>query len=270
MVGARNLERLTASDMFLLLWDDFGWSGDIGALAILDGTSLLDREGRVRIEDVRRHLEARLHLVPRFRQRLYRPKRGLGWPLWVDAASFDLADHVRVHPLPAPGDSAQLLHACEQLAQRRLDPARPLWELWLIPGLPARRMGALFKVHHAIADGMAGVATVGALLDLTPDARSRRHGRRRRSRPQASCYATTCADAARGSAEPCGASPIPAGRWVGRDTVCRRGVSSWPSGAPHAPASTARSVPSNGWPSSAAVWTLRSGSPTPMAPRSMT
>jgi diacylglycerol O-acyltransferase len=170
MVGARNLERLTASDMFLLLWDDFGWSGDIGALAILDGTSLLDREGRVRIEDVRRHLEARLHLVPRFRQRLYRPRRGLGWPLWVDAASFDLADHVRVHPLPAPGDSAQLLHACEQLAQRRLDPARPLWELWLIPGLPERRMGALFKVHHAIADGMAGVATVGALLDLTPDA----------------------------------------------------------------------------------------------------
>jgi diacylglycerol O-acyltransferase / wax synthase len=43
MAGTQNLERLTASDMFLLLWDDFGWSGDIGALAILDGTSLLDR-----------------------------------------------------------------------------------------------------------------------------------------------------------------------------------------------------------------------------------
>ena len=114
MAEARPLERLSASDLFLLLWDDFGWSGDIGALAILDGTSLLDHDGRLRIETVRRQLEPRLHLVPRFRQRLYRPRRGLGWPLWVDAASFDLADHVRVHPLAAPGDEAQLLLACAE------------------------------------------------------------------------------------------------------------------------------------------------------------
>src|SRR5215207_2987968 len=167
---ASTLERLTASDMFLLLWDDFGWSGDIGGLAILDGTSLLDREGRVRIEDVRRHLELRLHLVPRFRQRLYRPRRGLGWPLWVDAASFDVAEHIRVHPLAAPGDQEQLLQACQQLARRRLDPARPLWELWLLPGLSEGRVGAFLRLHHAFADGAAALAAFGALLGLTADA----------------------------------------------------------------------------------------------------
>jgi diacylglycerol O-acyltransferase len=170
MAGTRKIERLSASDIFLLQWDDFGWSGDIGALAILDGTSLLDHEARVRVEDVRRHLEARLHLVPRFRQRLYRPRLGLGWPLWVDGASFDLADHVRVLPLGAPGDQAQLLQAFEKLAAQRLDPARPLWELWLLPGLPDRRVGAFLKLHHAIADGVAGMAAFGALLDLTADA----------------------------------------------------------------------------------------------------
>ena len=100
----RLLERLTASDLFLLLWDDYGWSTDIGGLAILDGTSLLDRDGRVRIEAVRRRLEPRLHLVPRFRQLLYRPRLGLGWPLWVDAPSFDIADHIRVHSLPLPAN----------------------------------------------------------------------------------------------------------------------------------------------------------------------
>jgi diacylglycerol O-acyltransferase / wax synthase len=166
------LERLTASDLFMLLWDDYGWSTDIGGLAVLDGTSLLDRDGRVRIEAVRQRLEPRLHLVPRFRQLLYRPRRGLGWPLWVDAPSFDLADHVRVHPLAAPGDQAQLLGACQELARRRLDPGRPLWELWLLPGLPQRRVGALLRLHHALADGAAAAAAFGALLDLTADAPS--------------------------------------------------------------------------------------------------
>jgi len=163
------LERVTASDLFLLLWDDYGWSSDIGGLAILDGTSLLDRGGRVRIEAVRARLEPRLHLVPRFRQLLYRPPRGLGWPLWADAPRFDLADHIRVHPVAAPGGQAQLLAACQELAARRLDPARPLWELWLLPGLPGRRMGAYLRLHHAIADGTAALAAFGALLDQTAD-----------------------------------------------------------------------------------------------------
>jgi WS/DGAT/MGAT family acyltransferase len=164
------LERLTASDLFLLLWDDYGWSTDIGGLAICDGTSLLDHDGRVRIEVVRAQLEPRLDLVPRFRQLLYRPRLGLGWPLWVDAPRFDLADHIRAHPLAAPGGATQLLQACQELARQRLDPSRPLWELWLLPGLPDRRVGAYLRLHHAIADGTAALAAFGALLDPGPGA----------------------------------------------------------------------------------------------------
>ena len=104
---------MTASDLFLLQWDRYGWSSDIGGLAILDGTSLLDDDGRIRIDLIRRHLESRLHLVPRFRQLLYRPRPGLGWPLWVDAPTFDMADHIHVRALVAPGDRAQLLQACD-------------------------------------------------------------------------------------------------------------------------------------------------------------
>jgi diacylglycerol O-acyltransferase len=169
MAEPRRLERLTASDLFMLLWDDYGWPNQIGGLAILDGTSLLDPDGHLRIEAVRRHIEPRLAAVPRFRQLLYRPRLGLGWPLWVDAPCFDLADHLRVHALGAPGDEAQLLQACQELARQRLDPARPLWELWLLPGLPQRRVGALLRLHHALADGAAAAAAFGALLDLTAD-----------------------------------------------------------------------------------------------------
>jgi hypothetical protein len=64
MAETRLLDRLTASDLFLLLWDDYGWPSDIGGLAICDGTSLLGRDGQVRIEAVRTRLEPRLHLVP--------------------------------------------------------------------------------------------------------------------------------------------------------------------------------------------------------------
>ena len=109
MAETRLRERLTASDLFLLQWDRHGWSSDIGGLAILDGTSLLDDDSRVRIDVIRRHLESRLHLVPRFRQLLCLPRPGLGWPLWVDAPTFAIADHIHVHALAAPGDRAQLL-----------------------------------------------------------------------------------------------------------------------------------------------------------------
>jgi hypothetical protein len=76
----------------------------------------------------------------RFRQLLYVPRPGLGRPLWGDAPAFDLADHVRVVPVPAPGDEAVLLRAAEQLRRVRLDRSRPLWQMWLLPGLPEGRV----------------------------------------------------------------------------------------------------------------------------------
>ena len=161
------MERLTAEDR-LMLWPDERWPQDIGALAILDGARLLDPDGRFRIEAVREAVEARLHLVPRFRQVLHLPRRGLGGPLWTDAPVFDLADHVRVTGVPAPGDEAALLRVTEQLRRRRLDRSRPLWEMWFLTGLPERRIGLFARMHHAIADGIAGAATLGAFLDATP------------------------------------------------------------------------------------------------------
>jgi hypothetical protein len=129
------VERLTAEDQ-LMLWPDEIWPQEIGALAILDGSSLLHPGGRFRIEAVRDVIAARLHLVPRFRQLLCIPRPGHGGPLWVDAPAFDLSDHVRVVPLPAPGDEAALLLATEQLRRRRLDRSRPLWQMCFLPGFP--------------------------------------------------------------------------------------------------------------------------------------
>ena len=164
------LDRLTAADLFML-WDDYGWCADVGALAVVDGSSgLLDAYGALRIDAVRRHVERRLARVPRFRQVVVRPPLGFGWPLWVDAPGFSLSDHVRVRPLGREADEETLLAVCQELAQRPFHPDRPLWELWLLPGLPDGKVGVYVKLHHALGDGAAGVAAFGALLDLAPTA----------------------------------------------------------------------------------------------------
>jgi WS/DGAT/MGAT family acyltransferase len=165
------MERLTAEDQ-LMLWPDQIWPQDVGALAILDGARLLEADGRFRIEQVRQAISARLHLIPRFRQVLCTPRRGLGPPLWIDVRALDVADHVRVATLPAPGDEAALLLVAEQLRRRRLDRSRPLWEMWFLPGLPDHRVGLFVRMHHAVADGIAAVATIGTLLDTDPHSTS--------------------------------------------------------------------------------------------------
>ena len=160
----RSVERLSAEDR-LILWPDEVWPQDIGALGVLDGGSLFDSDGRFRIEDAKRAVEGRLHVLPRFRQVLYVPRRVLGGPLWVDAPSFDLSDHVRVAPLRTPADEAELLLAVARLRRRPLDKSRPLWEMWFLTGLPDRRIGLFLRLHHVVADGIAGLAELGVLMD---------------------------------------------------------------------------------------------------------
>lgn len=90
---------------------------------------------------------------------MYRPRRGLGRPLWVDAADFDLADHVRVRRLDGRAGAENLLQACAHLRRHPLDRSRPLWELWLLPGLSDGRVGMFLRLHHVLADGACPRAT---------------------------------------------------------------------------------------------------------------
>jgi diacylglycerol O-acyltransferase len=163
------IERLAAADLMLIWPEAMGWPQHIGALAILDGEKLFDSDGRFLIERAREHIKRRLHLVPRFRQLLCSPSVGLGWPLWVDAPSFEIAEHVAVFPVASPGDDAEVLRACETLRRRPLQRPRPLWEMWFLPGLSDGRVGFFMKLHHAIADGVAGVATLSAFVDTEPE-----------------------------------------------------------------------------------------------------
>jgi diacylglycerol O-acyltransferase / wax synthase len=163
------IERLTPEDL-VMLWPDKAWPQEIGALAFLDGAGLFGAGGGFRVDAARQAVEARLHLLPRFRQLLQVPPKAQGGPLWVDARAFDVAEHVQVVEVPSPGGEPDLVRIAERLASERLDRSRPLWRMWFLTGLPEGRVGWFVKMHHCIADGIAGVATIATLLDADPDA----------------------------------------------------------------------------------------------------
>ena len=206
------MDRLTAQDLMLIWPEELGWSQDIGALAILDSSGLHDSDGRFRIEIARDEIGRRLHQVPRFRQLLYQPSFGLGWPLWVDAPAFDVAEHVRVLPLAAQADEARLLLACEELRHRRLNRSRPLWEMWFLPGLPGGRVGMFIRCTTRLLTESPGSrrSARSSIPFLIPTRRSSHRGRRGPCRRLASYLRTTSAGAYRQPDALSARSPI---RW---------------------------------------------------------
>ena len=112
----------------------------------------------------------RLHLIPRYRQRLQSPAPGVTNPVWVDDDQFDLGWHVRRAALPAPGGPDELGELVGQELSRRLDRSRPLWELTVVEGVAGgERVALLAKMHHALVDGVAAVDIGTVLLDPTEE-----------------------------------------------------------------------------------------------------
>jgi WS/DGAT/MGAT family acyltransferase len=116
-------------------------------------------------EDIADHVRSRLHLVPRFRQKLRFVPFGLGRPIWEDDPHLNLAYHVRHTSLPPPGDDDQLRTFAARVFSQRLDRSKPLWELWLVEGLRGGRFAVVGKSHHALVDGVSGVDITTVLYD---------------------------------------------------------------------------------------------------------
>jgi diacylglycerol O-acyltransferase / wax synthase len=116
--------------------------------------------------DFRDHIESRLHLVPRFRQKVRFVPFGQGRPVWVDDPHLNLAYHVRHTSLPEPGSEQQLRTLAARIFSQQLDRSKPLWEIWLVEGLKGRRFAIVGKTHHAMVDGVSGVDITTVLFDV--------------------------------------------------------------------------------------------------------
>jgi WS/DGAT/MGAT family acyltransferase len=138
----------------------------VGGLLVFDPDPPLTRAM------IAERIGARIHLVPRLRQRLEEPALGMVNPVWTDDPHFDLDWHVRQASLPdsdPPAPDAELGAFVGREFSHRLDRSRPLWETTLIGGLQDDRKALLFKVHHALVDGMAALGMAALVLDPSED-----------------------------------------------------------------------------------------------------
>ena len=156
------MERLSALDTEFLHLEDGISHMHIAGVSVFDGSPPTD-------DELQALLASKLHDIPRYRQRVRDVPFELGRPVWVDDPHFNLAYHVRTTALPEP-DDADLCKLVGRLMSQELDRARPLWEAWIVHGLPDGRWALISKVHHCMVDGIAGVGLLEALLDIDPDA----------------------------------------------------------------------------------------------------
>ena len=115
-------------------------------------------------------IASKLSLIPRYRQKVRFVPGGLGRPVWVDDPHFNLEYHVRHSALPPPGSESDLNALMGRLMSQELDRHRPLWEAWMIEGLPEDQWAIISKLHHCMVDGVSGTDLMASLLDPSRDA----------------------------------------------------------------------------------------------------
>jgi diacylglycerol O-acyltransferase len=152
------MQRLSTLDASFLEVEDSVSHMHIGSVAIFEGPP-------PPYEVLRRMVDGKLRLVPRYRQVVRRVPLGAGRPVWVDDAHFNLDDHLRRTGLPAPGGEPELRRLVGRVMSHQLDRSKPLWETSIVEGLDEGRWALLSKTHHCMVDGVSASDLLSVLLD---------------------------------------------------------------------------------------------------------
>ncbi len=126
-------------------------------------------DGPIPFREFVANIDSKLDLIPRYRQIAVPPSFGLGYPTWEYDPHFDIKRHIFRVSLDAPGGEAELEALAGRLLSQVLDRGKPLWEIHLVEGLRDGRGALIARIHHALADGVAGAALVRIMFDSTPE-----------------------------------------------------------------------------------------------------
>jgi diacylglycerol O-acyltransferase / wax synthase len=161
-------ERLSFLDNSFLIMEGPNTPMHVAGTATYEASALRTPEGGIDVDRIRAYVSSRLHLIPRYRQRLaFIPIEN--HPVWIDDDHFNIHYHVRHTALPRPGDERQLKRLAARIMAQHLDRSKPLWEMWVVEGLEGGATFAVIsKIHHCMVDGMSSVDLLNVLLQPEP------------------------------------------------------------------------------------------------------
>jgi WS/DGAT/MGAT family acyltransferase len=157
-------DRLSVIDNSFLAIESPTTHQHVAAVLLLDAGPVSRPDGGIDIDTIRTYIASRLHLIPRYRQRLATVPLG-NRLVWIDDEHFNIHYHVRHSSLPRPGDERQLKRFAARVVSQQLDRAKPLWEIWVVEGLEGNRFALVAKTHHCMVDGVSGVDLLAVLLN---------------------------------------------------------------------------------------------------------
>ena len=161
--------RLTMLDNSFLAMEGSNTHMHVASTILFDAGPLARPDGGIDADRIRSYVRSRLHLIPRYRQRLAAIPIERH-PVWVDDDHFNIHYHVRHTSLPRPGDVRQLKRLSARIMSQQLDRAKPLWEIWIVEGFEeGKRFALVSKTHHCMIDGISGADLISVLLGVTPD-----------------------------------------------------------------------------------------------------
>jgi diacylglycerol O-acyltransferase len=154
-------DRLSWGDTVFLHLEREGMPLNVASICIFDG--------EVPFEDCLQFIETKLSLLPRYLKRVVPAPFGLGLPSWEYDPEFDLRRHLRELTLKH-GTDTELKAVAARLFGSVMDRRHPLWDMTVVRGLKGNRTGIILRLHHCLADGIAGVGIINMLLDASAEA----------------------------------------------------------------------------------------------------
>ena len=150
---------LSAADSLFLYFERQGQPVNIAAVAAF--------EGMIPPDLCTAYIESKLPLMPRYLQRAVTPPYEIDLPAWEPDPNFDVRNHVRKVTLKR-GTEAEFKAVAARILSDTMNRERPLWDFTLVHGLEGNRTGAVVRIHHCLADGIAGIKLLNAIMDASP------------------------------------------------------------------------------------------------------
>lgn len=152
-------DRLSWGDTVFLHLEREGMPLNVACVCVFDG--------EIPFQACVQFVESKLPLIPRYLKRVVPPPLNIGLPSWEYDPTFDIGRHIREVTLKH-GSDAELKTLAGKILSKVMDRQHPLWDLTFVHGLKDNRSGLIFRLHHCLADGIAGVGIMNVLMDASP------------------------------------------------------------------------------------------------------